>query len=323
MTKSASSSSQVEKQRLAKAISASGRASRRDAEKLIEAGRVSVNGKIVQTPVCFVDNDDEIRVDGEILRAPPLRLWLYHKPAGLVSTSRDEKSRRTVFDELPKVLGQVNTIGRLDLNSEGLLLLTNHGGLKRVLELPQTGWRRKYRVRAFGKVDDQALEPLRKGLRYEGVQYRPMEIVMDREQGDNAWYTVALREGKNREIRRAFEAVGLQVNRLIRVSYGPFQLGGLAKGEVSELRPKALRTLLGGLLPEGAELALEPLDLDDKDEAEPSSKPARKHQKQDKKSAKSLNTKASTPRQKPSRGGVKPKSRNSQKSGSKRRRHAD
>ncbi len=261
-------------QRLAKVIANAGLASRRDAEKMIEAGRVKVNGKKIETPAYNVTDKDAVMVDDVPLAKPPLRLWLYYKPQGLVTTTRDEKGRKTIFDALPKALKNVNTVGRLDLNSEGLLLLTNHGGLKRSLELPETGWRRKYRVRAYGKVDEAKLDRLRKGITVDGVVYRPMEVTHERDQGDNAWYVVSIREGKNREIRRVFEAIGLQVNRLIRVSYGPFQLGAMEKGEVSEMRAKALRTLLGGLMPEGVELPEAPLDLA---EAEPApAKPARK-----------------------------------------------
>ncbi len=247
--------------RLAKFMARTGVASRRDCEKLILEGRVTVNGERVESPALNVLDSDVILLDGQKLAKPPLRMWLYHKPAGLVTTSRDEKDRKTIFDELPPVLRNVNTVGRLDLNSEGLLLLTNDGELKRKLELPDTGWRRKYRVRAYGKATEEQLDTLRKGIVIDGEVFRPMEITLDRENTDNKWYTVALREGKNREIRRAFDTIGLNVNRLIRTSYGPFQLGAMDKGEVTELRPKALRTLLGGLLPEAAVLGEVPLDI--------------------------------------------------------------
>ena len=253
--------SELTTHRIAKFMARTGVASRRDCEKLILEGRVTVNGERVESPALNILETDEILLDGNKLAKPPLRVWLYHKPQGLVTTSRDERDRKTIFDELSPVLRNVNTVGRLDLNSEGLLLLTNDGELKRKLELPDTGWRRKYRVRAYGKATEEQLETLRKGVVIDGEIFRPMEITLDREKTDNRWYTVALREGKNREIRRAFETIGITVNRLIRTSYGPFQLGAMEKGEVTELRARALTTLLGGLMPEGAVLADAPLDL--------------------------------------------------------------
>ena len=232
--------------RIAKVIARAGRASRREAERLIEAGRVTVNGKKIDSPALNVTARDRIIVDGEPLTAPePPRLWLYHKPTGLVTTTRDEQGRETIFDALPKDLPRVMSVGRLDLNSEGLLLLTNDGEIKRKLELPSTGWLRRYRVRVKGKVDDRMLEPLRKGITIDGEAFQPMDVTLDRQQGANAWLTVGLREGKNREIRRAMEAVDLSVNRLIRISYGPFQLGNLARGAVEEVRRKILRDQLG------------------------------------------------------------------------------
>lgn len=232
--------------RIAKVIARAGIASRRDAEKFIEAGRVSVNGTPISSPALNVLPSDRIVVDGKELHPPePARLWLYHKPLGLVTTTRDEQGRTTIFDELPAELPRVMSVGRLDLNSEGLLLLTNDGGLKRKLELPSTGWLRKYRVRVNGRSEEKTFEPLRKGIVIEGEKFQPMQISLDRQQGANAWLTVGLREGKNREIRRAMEAVGLSVNRLLRVSYGPFQLGNLKSGEVEEVRRKVLRDQLG------------------------------------------------------------------------------
>jgi len=232
--------------RIAKVIARAGIASRRDAEKIIEAGRVSVNGTPISSPALNVLPSDRIVVDGKELHPPePARLWLYHKPLGLVTTTRDEQGRTTIFDELPPELPRVMSVGRLDLNSEGLLLLTNDGGLKRKLELPSTGWLRKYRVRVNGRPEEKTFEPLRKGIVIEGEKFQPMQINLDRQQGANAWLTVGLREGKNREIRRAMEAVGLSVNRLLRVSYGPFQLGNLKSGEVEEVRRKVLRDQLG------------------------------------------------------------------------------
>ncbi|MDF1728888.1 MAG: pseudouridine synthase, partial [Sulfitobacter sp.] len=181
-------------------------------------------------------DSDDITVDGKpIAAAEPARIWLYHKPAGLVTSARDDKGRETIFDALPEEMPRVVSVGRLDINSEGLLLLTNDGEIKRRLELPSTGWLRRYRVRVKGRPSDALLEPLRKGITVEGTRFQGMTVELDRQQGANAWLTVGLREGKNREIRRAMEAVGLQVNRLIRISYGPFQLGELKAGAVEEL----------------------------------------------------------------------------------------
>lgn len=239
--------------RIAKVLARAGVASRRDAERMIDAGRVSVNGKKLSSPALNVTAKDRITVDGKPIREPdPERIWLYHKPAGLVTTNRDEKGRETIFDHLPENLPRVMTVGRLDLNSEGLLLLTNDGGVKRKLELPSTGWLRKYRVRVNGRPTEETFAPLRKGIEVDGERFQPMELTLDRQQGANAWVTVGLREGKNREIRRAMEAIGLNVNRLIRVSYGPFQLGQLKAGEVEELRRRVVRDQLGldGAIPE-------------------------------------------------------------------------
>ncbi len=232
--------------RIAKVIARAGVASRRDAERMIAAGRVQVNGKTIESPALNVGPKDRITVDGAaIAAAEPPRLWLYHKPAGKVTTTRDEKGRPTIFDELPEDLPRVMSIGRLDLNSEGLLLLTNDGGLKRRLELPSTGWVRKYRVRLKGKPDDDSFAPLRDGLTLDGERFQPMQVTLDRQQGANAWVTVGLREGKNREIRRAMEAIGLQVNRLIRISFGPFRLADLEPGAVKEVAPRVLADQLG------------------------------------------------------------------------------
>ena len=235
--------------RIAKHLARAGVASRREAERMIEAGRIAINGKTLETPAVKVAPGDKVTVDGKPL-APPqtARLWLYHKPTGLVTTTSDEKGRKTVFDALPEELPRVMSIGRLDLNSEGLLLLTNDGGLKRHLELPSTGWLRRYRVRVHGVVSDQMLEPLRKGVVIEGEKFQPMQVDIDRQQGRNAWLTIGLREGKNREIRRAMETVDLPVNRLIRVSYGPFQMGNLAAGAVEEVKTRTLRDQLGAKL---------------------------------------------------------------------------
>jgi 23S rRNA pseudouridine2605 synthase len=238
--------SQHKGERIAKVIARAGLASRREAERMIESGRVTVNGKTIDRAALNITAKDKVTVDGRDLAAPePPRLWLYHKPTGLVTTTRDEQGRATIYDELPEDLPRVMSVGRLDLNSEGLLLLTNDGGIKRKLELPSTGWLRKYRVRVKGRPTDKMLEPLRQGIVNEGEKFQSMTVTLDRQQGANAWITVGLREGKNREIRRAMEAVGLSVNRLIRISYGPFQLGQLKPGEVQEIRPRVLKDQLG------------------------------------------------------------------------------
>jgi 23S rRNA pseudouridine2605 synthase len=238
--------------RIAKVLSRAGVASRREAERMIELGEVSVNGKIITSPALNVTAADKIMVRGQQISEPePARLWLYYKPDGLVTSESDEKGRETVFDNLPPELPRVMSIGRLDLNSEGLLLLTNDGALKRRLELPSTGWLRKYRVRVNGNPMDPDLEPLRKGIVIDGERFQPMNVVIDRIQGANAWLTVGLREGKNREIRRAMAAINLTVNRLIRISYGPFRLGDMEPGQVEEIKGKVLRDQLGeGRTPE-------------------------------------------------------------------------
>ena len=232
--------------RIAKVLSRAGVASRREAERMIESGRVRVNGKVIDSPALNVTPRDKIVVDGKPVGEPdPPRIWLYHKPTGLVTTERDEKGRETVFDALPEGLPRVMSVGRLDINSEGLLVLTNDGAIKRRLELPSTGWLRRYRVRINGSVSEAKLDQLRKGITFEGINYLPMEITFDRQQGANAWLTVSIREGKNREIRLTMEAIGVVVNRLIRISYGPFQLGNLKQGEVEELKSRVVRDQLG------------------------------------------------------------------------------
>lgn len=233
-------------ERIAKRLARAGVASRRSAETMIAAGRISINGKVITTPALNVLPNDRISVDGKALAAAePTRLWRYYKPVGLVTSERDEKGRKTVFSQLPPEIPRVVSIGRLDLSSEGLLLLTNDGALKRRLELPSTGWLRKYRVRAKGTPTDESLAPLRRGITVEGVRFQPMSVVIDRQQGANVWLTVGIREGRNREVRRALDTVRLAVNRLIRISYGPFQLGDLRPGAVEEVRAKVLRDQLG------------------------------------------------------------------------------
>jgi 23S rRNA pseudouridine2605 synthase len=220
--------------------------SRRDAERWIGEGRVSVDGHVLTTPAVTVTATNDVRVDGKPLPAPERpRLWRYHKPAGLVTTHRDEKGRPTVFDALPKELPRLISIGRLDLNSEGLLLLTNDGALSRRLELPSTGWLRRYKVRVHGEVEPERLAALEKGVTIDSVSYGPIRASLERRQGSNAWIAMALREGKNREVRRVLEHLGFQVTRLIRLAYGPFQLGNLARGAVAEVAKKVLAEQLG------------------------------------------------------------------------------
>src|SRR5262252_5935458 len=220
-------------ERIAKLLARVGLCSRRDAERWIAAGRVSVDGRVLTTPAVTVSAANDVRVDGAPLPALDRpRLWRYHKPAGLVTTHRDEKGRPTVFDALPAELPRLISIGRLDLNSEGLLLLTNDGALARRLELPATGWLRRYKVRVHGEVEAERLAALENGVTIDGVTYGPIRASLERQQRSNAWIAMALREGKNREVRRVLEHLDLQVTRLIRLSYGPFQLGNLARGEV-------------------------------------------------------------------------------------------
>lgn len=233
-------------ERIAKVLARAGIASRRDAEKMIAEGRVKVGGATLTTPAFKVPPGAVIQVDGKVVGgAEPTRLWRYHKPPGLVTTHRDEKGRLTVFDSLPPGMPRVISIGRLDLTSEGLLLLTNDGALARRLELPETGWLRRYRVRFFGNVGQDELDKLKHGITADGVRYGPIEAVLERSKGQNSWAMVSLREGKNREVRKVFEHLGLKVSRLIRVAYGPFQLGDLGEGEVAEVSGKVLKEQLG------------------------------------------------------------------------------
>ena len=237
-------------ERIAKALARAGLCSRREAERWIEDGRISVNGVQLESPAFNVTPHDRISVDGRPVDAPEApRLWRYHKPDGLVTTHSDPQGRETVFEHLPEDLPRVISVGRLDLSSEGLLLLTNDGGLARSLELPSTGWLRRYRVRAYGRVTQGELAQLADGITVDGITYGPVEAILDRAETSNAWITVAIREGKNREVRRVLEAIGLKVNRLIRVSYGPFQLGKMPPGSVEEIAPSAMKEMLGALMP--------------------------------------------------------------------------
>jgi len=234
-------------QRLAKFIARTGVCSRRDAEEYIKQERVSVNGQIVGTPALNVEGDEVILLDGEKLPAiETTRLWLYYKPVGLVTTHKDEKGRQTVFENLPSFMPRVISIGRLDLNSEGLLLLTNNGSLARELELPSNAWSRRYRVRVHGKIDEAKMQEIKKGVTVDSVSYGKVGITIDQTIGSNTWLSVSLNEGKNREIRKLMKFAGLEVARLIRISYGPFQLGNLKKGEVKEVPQKVLKEQLGG-----------------------------------------------------------------------------
>ena len=240
-------------QRISKILARAGVASRRDIERMIMEGRVSVNGTKLETPVVNVTLSDKIEVDGQPIRGiERTRLWLYHKPTGLVTTNNDPEGRPTVFDRLPEDLPRVLSIGRLDINTEGLLLLTNDGGLARVLELPATGWLRRYRVRAHGKIEQADLDKLKDGIAVDGVLYGAIDATLDKVQGANVWITMGLREGKNREIKNVLGALGLDVNRLIRISYGPFQLGELPEGAAQEIRGRTLRDQLGPRLIEDA-----------------------------------------------------------------------
>ena len=235
-----------EPMRIAKAMARAGMCSRREAERWIADGRVSVNGKLLKTPACEVGPKDKVIVDGRPLpMAEPVKLWRYHKPKGLVTTHADPQGRPTVFEKLPPEMERVISIGRLDFNTEGLLLLTNDGGLARYMELPATGWTRRYRVRAKGRVTPADLEKLKDGVEIEGVRYGPVDAVIDSVQGANMWLSIAIREGKNREVRNILGYLGVEVNRLIRTSFGPFQLLDLGPGSVEQVKRRTLSEQLG------------------------------------------------------------------------------
>ncbi|SON54633.1 Ribosomal large subunit pseudouridine synthase B [Hartmannibacter diazotrophicus] len=262
-------------ERIAKVMARAGLCSRREAETWITAGRVAVNGRVLETPAVTVTASDAITVDGEPLPGrEATRLWLYHKPKGLVTTSRDPEGRPTVFERLPDGLPRVVSVGRLDINTEGLLLLTNDGGLARVLELPKTGWLRRYRVRCFGAVEESQLAALAHGVAIDGVLYGAVEASLDRKKGDNVWLTIGLREGKNREVKNILGHLGLEVNRLIRISFGPFQLNEIPVGSVEEVPRKVLRDQLGERLIEeaGADFSLPELPIKRRKPEEPVAK---------------------------------------------------
>ena len=234
-------------ERIAKVIARAGLCSRREAEKLILDERVKIDGKLLKTPAITVNENNLIEVDGKQLpRVELMRLWRYHKPQGLITSHNDPQGRPTVFERLPESIGRVISIGRLDLNSEGLLLLTNDGELARHLELPKTGWTRRYRVRVYGVVDEKKLKGLENGVKVAGVSYGPIRAELDNQNRSNAWITISLNEGRNREIRKVMRHLGLEVNRLIRIAFGPFQLGNLSRGQIDEITGKVLRDQLSG-----------------------------------------------------------------------------
>jgi 23S rRNA pseudouridine2605 synthase len=233
-------------ERIARRLARAGLCSRREAERWIAAGRVAVDGETLKTPAVVVTAASRITVDGKpVAEAERTRLWRYHKPAGLMTTHRDPQNRATVFERLPADMPRVVSVGRLDLNSEGLLLLTNDGALARRLELPANGWQRRYRVRIHGKPDPEKLVALARGVTVEGVRYGPIRAILDRQQGSNAWLTVGLTEGRNREVRKVMAHLGFTVSRLIRISYGPFQLGLLEPGEIDEVPARVIKEQLG------------------------------------------------------------------------------
>jgi len=297
-------------ERIAKVIARAGLASRREAEAWIAAGRVSVNGSVISSPALNVTDSDRIAVDGAPLRPHErTRLFLYHKPRGLVTTHSDPEGRDTIFRALPRNLPRLISVGRLDINTEGLLLLTNDGGLARVLELPATGWLRRYRVRALGRVRQDRLDRLRDGITIEGIRYGPIEATLDREQGANIWLTLGIREGKNREVRKVLESLGLKVNRLIRVSFGPFDLGDIDDGAVREIETSELRATLGEqiIADSGADFEA-PLAAEEKPEQPPAHRPQggqrSDHHSRDKGRSRSDRK---TPRRRDRSGGPRPK----------------
>ena len=296
-------------ERIAKVIARAGLASRREAEAWIAAGRVAVNGAVISSPALNVTTADRIVVDGAPLRARErTRLFLFHKPRGLVTTHSDPEGRDTIFRALPRNLPRLISVGRLDINTEGLLLLTNDGGLARILELPATGWLRRYRVRALGRVRQEALDRLRAGITIDGIRYGPIEATLDREQGANVWLTFGIREGKNREVRKVLESLGLKVNRLIRVAFGPFDLGDLDDGAVREIETSELRANLGEQIVAASGADFDAPVLEEKPEQPPAhrSQEGRRpdHRSRDKDRSRSDKK---TPRRRDRSGGPRPK----------------
>jgi 23S rRNA pseudouridine2605 synthase len=293
-------------ERIAKVIARAGLASRREAEAWIAAGRVAVNGSVISSPALNVTAADRIMVDGAALRARErTRLFLYHKPRGLVTTHSDPEGRDTIFRALPKNLPRLISVGRLDINTEGLLLLTNDGGLARVLELPATGWLRRYRVRALGRVRQEALDRLRNGITIDGIRYGPIEATLDREQGANVWLTFGIREGKNREVRKVLETLGLKVNRLIRVAFGPFDLGDLDDGAVREIETPELRTTLGEQIVADSGADFDAPVLEEKPEQP--SRHSRESRRPERRSKERPRNDKKTPRRRDRSGGPRPK----------------
>lgn len=242
----AASDTPAKGERIAKWLARAGIASRREAEAMIAEGKISLNSEPVTQPATFVQEQDIVRVDGKIISPPDrTRLWRYHKPVGLITTHKDPEGRKTVFEALPETMPRVISVGRLDLNSEGLLLLTNDGALARKLEMPSSQWTRRYRVRVFGTINQDDFNKLKKGITVEGIHYAPIDVKIDSQKGNNTWLTVSLQEGRNREIRRVMQHINLQVNRLIRIAYGPFQLGTLPKGDLDEVTFKVIKEQIG------------------------------------------------------------------------------
>ena len=294
-------------ERIAKVIARAGLASRREAEAWIAAGRVAVNGAVISSPALNVSAADRIAVDGAPLRARErTRLFLYHKPRGLVTTHSDPEGRDTIFRALPRNLPRLISVGRLDINTEGLLLLTNDGGLARVLELPATGWLRRYRVRALGRVGQEELDRLRGGITIDDIRYGPIAATLDREQGANVWLTFSIREGKKREVRKVLESLGLKVNRLIRVAFGPFDLGDLDDGAVREIETPELREKLGEQIVADAAADFDAPVLEDKPE-QPAPRHSRESRRPQHRSKERTRHEKKNPRRRDRSGGPRPK----------------
>ena len=299
--------SDIPGERIAKVIARAGLASRREAEAWIAAGRVAVNGAVISSPALNVTAADRIAVDGTPLRARErTRLFLYHKPRGLVTTHSDPEGRDTIFRALPRNLPRLISVGRLDINTEGLLLLTNDGGLARVLELPATGWLRRYRVRALGRVGQEELDRLRGGITIDDIRYGPIAATLDREQGANVWLTFSIREGMKREVRKVLESLGLKVNRLIRVAFGPFDLGDLDDGAVREIETPELREKLGEQIVADAAADFDAPVLEDKPE-QPAPRHSRESRRPQHRSKERTRHEKKNPRRRDRSGGPRPK----------------